>query len=91
MKSTKLSTTQRDVLMKLANGWEIGKSILMNNNGSWLQKGGAGHGGETAKLSLNTFYALWDRKLIDGKYEFPTSRYNITPAGRDALARRPKP
>ena len=80
----KLSNTQKNVLSRMANGWELGSSMTATGR-SWLQLGGIGKGGATETISNATVVALQQRRLIDGAYSFPTRKYELTELGRQQI------
>lgn len=83
-----MSRSQQDVITKMKEGWELGRSTMgvyrSSNPRCWLQKGGLGKGGETQHISLATLWALLDRKLIKQIDDFPTIRYILTERGQAA-------
>jgi hypothetical protein len=74
----KLTKPQLEVIDLLRSGWGIGLSTTMDSR-VWIQKGGAGRGGESRTLRHPTFAALCKAGLvvIDGKRDFPTTRYKL--------------
>lgn len=84
----KPTPAQAAVLGKIVDGeWELGRSVTMDGQ-AWVQRGGIGFGGESANVHGATFLALWRAKWVASKGRaFPTERYEITNAGREALAR----
>lgn len=83
---TKLSERQQKIIDLMAAGWELGVSGSMDFR-AWLQRDGIGRGGPTENLNGNTFTSLSRRKLIRQKEQrFPTSKWELTEAGRE-LAR----
>lgn len=76
----KLNTKQRDILYKMANGWELAESTNAFG-GAWIQKGGAGRGGESIIIHGNTLQALYTRGLIQQIYASPTAKFILTEIG----------
>jgi hypothetical protein len=75
----KLSKTQQDIIDLLVDGWEMGWSRTLDG-GVWIQKGGAGRGGESRKVNINTAKALLKMgqiRCVENGY--PTARYRLTP------------
>lgn len=60
----KISKTQIETLLIMAEGYEAGYSHIFTQK-AWLQKGKVGHGGEAKKLTLGTFNSLRRNKLIE--------------------------
>lgn len=75
-KMSKLSPTQREIIDCMKNGWELGTSMMIDG-GSWLQKGGLGHGGEHRKVSTVSVHALQKLGLIIPIRGFPTQRWKL--------------
>ena len=83
--SIKLTPARLAVLLKMAEGWELGRStsLAMNVNREWLQKDGIGRGGETEKVRAGTARALESAQLIKRvRASFPSQAYVITDYGR---------
>jgi len=82
----RLTPLMRDVLGKLADGWELGHALTRNLSFTWLQDGGLGKGGEMRQISTRTFHALFNRGYI---YQLDTSwhveGYWLTEEGEDAV------
>jgi hypothetical protein len=77
---------QRDVLEKMADGWELGEDMGMTG-GCDIQQGGQGKGGVSIKLRTDTAWLLWRKGLIDGGTElFPTRHYKLTDKGISLIA-----
>ena len=73
-----LSKRQQEVIDLLSEGWEIGWSNTFDGS-VWIQKGGAGKGGESKKVHAATALSLRDMGLITCvKDSFPTSCYRLT-------------
>lgn len=73
----KPSKVQMEVLAKMADDWQLGYSCGIDGR-PWLQKGGCGRGGPTAKVSFATFRALRDAGLIvKDTYKYPTHTYRL--------------
>ena len=82
----KLSVRQKDVLTKLSEGWELG-SMSTYDGGWWMQENGLGRGGNYLTVHSSTAHSLCKAKLIyRKKYSFPRSLWQITEAGRAAIA-----
>lgn len=74
-----LSATQIDVLIRLSNGWQLGRSsgFFKLHSRTWIQKGGIGKGGEAVTVPSATFKSLLDKKLIILTEErYPTRMYD---------------
>lgn len=80
-KTIKLSDKQKEVIRLMREGWELAKSRTFKGR-SWLQKNAIGKGGETKYLHRSTFITLYERKLIEGEYSFPTSKFTLTEIGK---------
>lgn len=81
-KQTKLSPAMLEVLRLMNSGWELAKGGGARDIRFWLQKGGTGRGGESKNISASTWIALCNRGLvIENKIKYPTTTYNLTPAG----------
>ncbi len=66
-------------------GWELGRDRSMFSPGVWMQVGGIGNGGKSQQIKRQVFQALVDREFIEAvDRAFPTARYRLTQAGRDA-------
>lgn len=80
-----LTTAQRRLIVLLADGWELALSGGIDSS-AWIQKGGAGRGGESRHVHAGTFNGLWDRKLIEdaGKGPGLGRIYRLTESGRAA-------
>ncbi|MCB7130196.1 MAG: hypothetical protein J3T61_11735 [Candidatus Brocadiales bacterium] len=81
----KLTKPMKTVLRLMGSGWELGSGTGSMDGPPFLQKGGVGYGGDTAKTNWNTIGGLLDRKLIVQHYKFPTATYSLTPLGHRAL------
>ncbi len=81
----KLSEKQKEAIKYMRNGYELGHRTGYGSS-VWLQEGGCGRGGNTAKIIFSTFGALEDRKLIApkiGQSPFAqTTRYELTELGK---------
>ena len=76
----KLSKAQQEVVNLLSDGWEIGHSLTFDGR-FWIQKGGAGRGGESKNLNANTACALIKAGIIIcTERGFPTARYSLPPS-----------
>lgn len=74
----KLSKTQAEVVYLMQNGWELACSQVFCGR-SWLQQGGAGHGGKSKDVHRNTFQALINKGVIIlNVRKFPTATYRLT-------------
>jgi len=75
----KLSARQQEVIDLLSNGWELGWGLDIGGT-CWIQKGGAGRGGESRKVSIATARALREAgKVVCVENKFPTARYRVSP------------
>ena len=79
----KLSKTQQEVINKMKDGWELGRTTMgLYSPRCWLQKGGLGKGGPTIDVSWATVKALhFHHQLISQIEDFPTIRYKLTQKG----------
>jgi len=66
----KISPKQRELLMLIGDGWEIGISTGFKPR-AWIQKGGLGRGGEAKDVHFNTFHSLRVKGLIAQNNELP--------------------
>lgn len=74
----KLSKRQHEIINLLSSGWEMGWSMAMDGL-VWIQKGGAGCGGESKTVSVSTACALLNMGLIERiGNRFPIARYRLT-------------
>ncbi len=74
----KVSKTQEEVLRLMAEDWELGTTGGFEPR-YWLQKGGIGRSGESKTVSSATFFALWDKGLIEKESaKFPFTYYKLT-------------
>lgn len=81
----KLSEKQKEAIRFMRDGYELGHSEGWSAN-VWLQMGGCGNGGKSAKITFGTFWAIVDRKLVEpkpnqGQFSRPT-RYQLTELGK---------
>jgi hypothetical protein len=58
-----LSKTQRDVIDLMKNGWQLATNGGIDG-GAWIQKGGAGRGGESKTVNMQTVHGLYLRGVI---------------------------
>jgi hypothetical protein len=73
---TKPSKTQEIVLAKMAEGWQLGRTVSSWDGRAWLQKGGIGKGGASMPVQLRTVKALENSGLIvSDTYRYPTQTY----------------
>lgn len=78
-----LSEAGREVLEKLADGWQIGRS---SRGRTWMQRHGVGNGGDSQNIHGNVFAALMAREFIKHTGgTWPNYKFDITPAGREAI------
>lgn len=86
----KPTAVQMAVLAKMAAGWQLARSEGFGNRitpREWLQKGGAGNGGESEQLRAGTIMRLTDRKLIAiDKSNYPRTTYKLTYSGKEAVS-----
>ena len=89
--SIKLTPARLAVLLKMAEGWELGRStssLALNGCREWLQKDGVGRGGKTEKVRAGTALVLESAQLIKRVREtFPSQAYQITEYGRQWVER----
>ncbi len=77
-----LSKNQQEVLDFMKKGWELGSSMGFDSR-CWLQKDGCGRGGLSKDVNGNTFYALYQRNLIEIKTsKFPLITYKLVEVPR---------
>lgn len=88
----KLTQNQVEAIRLMANGWELGCSWSTGGGiRYWLQQGGCGRGGDSRKVNASTVSGLFKRSLVDMKKNgFPTTTYELTPAGREMAAPSPE-
>jgi hypothetical protein len=81
-KIPKLSPAMKEVVLKMRDGWQLGKSNSYHVH-CWIQKGGIGKGGESQNVNIGTWAALIDRKLIfESQHKYPSSPYELTDLGK---------
>ena len=74
----KLTPQQQAIVDKMRDGWELASNMTMEG-GAWIQRGGAGRGGEYQAVNGNTFDALYKKGVIrQQSREFPTAIYVLT-------------
>ena len=77
----RLSKSQIEAIRFMRNGYELGRTSGFCTS-VWLQKGGCGCGGDTAKIKENTFHSLLTRGLITStSYKYPTTTFCLTELG----------
>lgn len=82
----KITDQQRHILELLNTGWQIGVGHGMSTH-HWIQKFGAGRGGETERVTTADTQSLLNQRLIyRTSNSFPTSTIDITEAGIALLA-----
>lgn len=75
----KLSKAQQKIIDLLNSGWEIGW-MLDSSDRCWIQKGGAGRGGESRNVNISTARALREAgNIVCVESKFPTARYRVAP------------
>lgn len=52
------------VINMMKDGWELASSAGPDS-GAWIQQGGAGRGGASKSIHLNTLYGLYQRGYIE--------------------------
>ena len=85
----KLSPRQQDILLKMANGWELGFSLGLRER-FWIQEGGLHKGGPVILRNITlSSWTLYENGLIRRRSGFSPlselSPYELTEAGK-ALA-----
>jgi len=80
----RLGKRQKDILIKMSNGWELGITLTIHG-GLWMQKGGLGRGGEAIRnISSDSVWSLYNKHLIKIAYRhFPTQGFVLTRSGKD--------
>ncbi len=78
-----LSPFQKEIILKLRNGWQLGR-YTRYSGGCWrIQKGGLGRGGETLSVKTPTAEILFESKLIEHAEGLcPVSKYQLTELGK---------
>lgn len=73
-----LSKRQREVIDLMGEGWELARSMGFDCR-YWIQKGGAGYGGESKNVNANTGYSLYKKGLIEvNVIKYPRETYKLT-------------
>lgn len=62
----KITSKQKEIILCMKNGWELGKYSGINPN-VCIQHNGIGHGGSVKYFSMATFDSIVDKKLIEPK------------------------